>query len=125
MNEDPEVIRILIHQENEMVNHRIQWFLLLQGFMFAGIGFAWEKNTALCIVFSIVGILSSVSAGLLLRCGIQAIADLDRKVQETTVGKKSDELNPFLHFLLPWNFMPLTMILAWAAMILIKIGNIG
>lgn len=125
MKEDPEKIRALIRLENEMVNHRMQWFLLLQGFMFAGIGFAWEKSTALSIVFACVGILSALSVGLLLRCGIQAIAALDRKVEETTIGKQSDEIGSFIHFLLPWNFLPITMGLAWVAMILIKVANVG
>jgi len=125
MNENPDTIRALIQHENEMTNHRMNWFLVLQGFMFAGIAFAWDKSTALCVVFSIVGILSSISVGILLRYGIQAIRDLDRKSRDTTIGKGNEEISPFMHFLLPWNFLPFTMIVAWTAMIIIKLAKIG
>ncbi|GIT99961.1 hypothetical protein TSL6_04680 [Sulfurovum sp. TSL6] len=124
MNEEPDTIRALIQHENEMTNHRMNWFLILQGFMFAGIAFAWDKSTALCVVFSIVGILSSISVGILLRYGIQAIRDLDRKSRDTTIGKGSEEIAPFMHFLLPWHFLPFTMIVAWTAMIIIKLAKI-
>jgi hypothetical protein len=125
MKEQPETIRALIQHENEMTNHRMNWFLILQGFMFAGIAFAWDKSEALCVVFSIVGILSSISVGILLRYGIQAIRNLDQKTEETTIGKGSEETSPIMHFLLPWHFLPFTMILAWTAMIIIKLAKIG
>lgn len=125
MNENPNTIRALIQHENEMANHRMNWFLILQGFMFAGIAFAWDKSTALCIVFSIVGILSSLSVGILLNYGIQAIRKLDQKSRDTTIGKGSEEINQFMHFLLPWHFLPFTMMVSWTAMIIIKLANIG
>ncbi len=108
-----------------MINHRMQWFLILQGFLFAGIGFSWEKNTALCIVFSSVGVLSSLSVGFLLRCGIQAIASLEDNIEQVIIGKKAEALSPLQHFLLPWHFLPVTMALAWIAMGVIKAANIG
>jgi hypothetical protein len=124
MNADSNTIRTLIHYENEMINHRMNWFLILEGFMFAGIAFAWEKSMALCIVFSSVGMLSSLSVGILLRFGILAIRDLDQKSSDTTIGKDSKEVRPFIHFLLPWHFLPFTMVVAWAAMIVIKLAQI-
>jgi len=128
MKTDLDVIRTLIHEENEMINHRMNWFLILQGFMFAGISFAWEKNTALCIVFSFVGMLSALSVGVLLRCGILAIKNLEKSVQQlnqTVLGKGNDETSPFIHFLLPWNFLPILMMIAWSSLIFIRIYGVG
>ncbi|GAB1235589.1 hypothetical protein [Ferrigenium sp. UT5] len=96
-----EIIRGLIHDENEMTNHRMNWFLILQGFLFAGIAFAWEKSIGLVIVFSGVGILSSLSVGLLLHLGIDAIKNLQREASEIkgkVVGKKAEEVSKFVHF---------------------------
>ena len=83
MSTNADVIRDLIHKENEMINHRMNWFLILQGFMFAGIAFAWDKGQALSIVFSSVGMLSALSVGVLLRSGIKAIEHLEQSNSET------------------------------------------
>lgn len=122
MTSNPETIRNLIRHENEMINHRMNWFLVLQGFMFAGLAFAWDKSTALCVVFSIVGALSSVSVGTLLRCGIKAIENLERMKPEgeSVIGKNRDEANKLIHFILPWNFIPVLMTLSWILLIIIR-----
>ena len=123
-----EAIQQLIHDENEMVNHRMNWFLILQGFMYAGIAFAWDKNSALCVVFSVVGMLSSVSVGILLRFGIKTIEKLEASVKnesQPVLGKGSKETSSFIHFLLPWNFLPILMTIAWAAIIYIRIWNVA
>ena len=128
MKADPGVIRLLIHDENEMVNHRMHWFLILQGFMFAGLAFAWEKNSALCIVFSIVGMLSAVSVGVLLRYGILAIQKLEKSIQEEAqpvLGRGSKETSAFMHFLLPWHFLPVLMVAAWSALICVRVLNLA
>ena len=127
MKPDPDVIRQLIRDENAMVNNRMNWFLILQGFMFAGIAFAWEKNSALCIVFSCVGMLSAVSVGMLLRYGILAIKDLEQSVQEASqpvLGRGRKDTSEFMHLLLPWHFLPILMTVAWATLIYIRIFDV-
>ena len=128
INTSPDVIRTLIHQENEMINHRMNWFLILQGFMFTSIGFAWEKNSALCVVFACVGMLSALSVGVLLYCGILAIKKLEKSAvqnEEAVIGKGSEETSLAIHLLLPWNFLPFLMIAAWSALIVIRVYNIS
>lgn len=126
MSRDYEVARSLIRYENEMINHRMNWFLILQGFMFAGLAFAWDKNKALCVVFSLVGGLSSVSVGLLLRYGILAIRNLERSAQNDgkVIGRGSDETCSLAHFLLPWHFLPVLMVLAWLFLICVRVLDI-
>lgn len=118
---DADKIAQLINHENEMVNHRMHWFLILQGFMFAGIAFAWDKNDALCIVFSSVGILSALSVGTLLQCGLRAIRNLQEETTERAIGRSAGESGPFVRALLPWNFLPVVLSAAWIAMIVIKL----
>ena len=128
MKSDPNIIRILINDENEMINHRMNWFLILQGFMFAGLAFAWEKNSALCIVFSCVGMLSAVSVGVLLRYGILAIKNLEQSIQkenQPVIGKGNKETSAFMHLLLPWHFLPILMTVAWLALIYIRVFNVA
>lgn len=128
MTKDPNVIRTLIHDENEMVNNRMHWFLILQGFMFAGLAFAWDKNCALCIVFSCVGMFSSLSVGVLLRYGILAIKKLEQSIQDEdqpVLGRGSKDTSAFMHFLLPWHFIPILMMMAWIALICIRIFNVA
>lgn len=107
-----EIIRALIHDENEMTNHRMNWFLILQGFLFAGIAFAWDKNVGLCLVFSFVGIFSSLSVGILLHFGILAIRNLQKYCQAEIIGRRHEETKIFIHLLLPWNFLPILFMLA-------------
>ena len=128
MKADPETIRLLIHDENEMINHRMHWFLILQGFMFAGIAFAWEKNSALCVVFSIVGMLSAASVGVLLRYGVLAIQKLEQSIHDETqpvlsLGNK--ETPTIIHFILPWHFLPILMVAAWLTLIYVRIFDMA
>ena len=128
MSRDNDLIRSLIRDENEMTNHRMNWFLLLQGLMFASLGFAWEKNSALCIIFSCVGTLSSISTGVLLHYGILAIKNLEESIQDNNMpllGRAPKETSKVMHFLLPWHFLPVLMSVAWLAIICIKIFNIS
>lgn len=127
MKVDPDVIRTMIRDENEMINHRMNWFLILQGFMFAGLAFAWDKNSAVCIVFSFVGMLSSMSVGILLRYGILAIKNLEQSISnesQPVIGRTSKETSAFMHFLLPWHFLPVLMIAAWSALIFVRVFNV-
>jgi len=125
MKIDPEVLRQLIQNENEMTNHRMNWFLLLQGFMFAGLAFAWGKSTALCIVFSCVGALSSISVGTLLKCGIDAIQKLEsmKPEDECVIGKNNGDTHKLIQLILPWNFIPALMVVAWISLIIIRLNQ--
>ena len=123
MDYDPKTTRELINCENEMINQRMSWFLILQGFMLAGLAFAWEKSVALCVVFSFIGILSSLSVGILLRYGILAIKHLEESCQDPenkVLGRGYKETPILLHILLPWNFLPLLFMIAWVALIFVR-----
>lgn len=59
----------LIKHENEMIHNRMTWFLLLQGFMLAGVAFGWEKSRHLVAIFSSIGALTALSSFVTMRQG--------------------------------------------------------
>lgn len=126
MAEQAEVIRELIARENDMINQRITWFLVLQGFMLAGLAFGWEKSAALCTVFAVLGILTSISVGILLRYGILAIAGLEASCQDTeemVIGRGSKETPALIHLLLPWHLLPIAFTASWIALVVIRLQH--
>jgi hypothetical protein len=117
----------LIRDENQMINHRMNWFLILQGMMFVGISFAWNNVPAVSIVFGCVGILSCLSVGILLHYGILAIKRLEESQSnddQAVIGRGADETSKFVHFLLPWHFLPVMLGVAWLALIIIRFSII-
>jgi hypothetical protein len=118
-----EIIREMIDRENTMVNHRMSWFLALLGFMLAGLAFGWDKSVALCSIFSLIGIFSSLSVGLLLRCGIQTIRNLEESIEESqpVIGRGYKETLKLVHCLLPWHFLPWLFGIAWIVLMITRI----
>ncbi len=126
VDSNPEIIGALIRDENEMINHRMNWFLILQGFLFASIAFAWDKGISLSIVFSCVGILSSLSVGVLLRYGILAIKNLEESCgnhKQPIIGRGYKVTPRIIHLFLPWHFLPYLFAAAWLALILIRVSG--
>lgn len=125
MATEPDVIRELIRLENDALNWRMGWFLTLQGFLFAALAFAWDEDAELIVVLSVIGILSSLSVGILLRYGILAMKRLEEDLrpdsQERVIGRKYSETPAIILFLLPWHLLPLLFIGAWIAVIFIRV----
>jgi hypothetical protein len=128
MVNESHVIRELIRLENDALNYRMTWFLTLQGLLFAALAFAWDKGAAIIVVFSIVGILSSVSVGILLRYGILAIKELEKVSRadghQPVIGKGYSGTSAVMHFLLPWHFLPILFVVAWAAFMVIRVRQV-
>ena len=123
MQSNADMARELIAHENIMLNHRMNWFLVLQGFMLAGVAFGWEKSVALCAVFCSIGILSSISVGILLRYSIFTIKRLEepyKDMENSVIGRGHKKTHPLIHFLLPWHFLPILFMSAWVALLLVK-----
>jgi len=92
--------------------------------MFSGLAFGWEKSVYLCIIFSCVGLLSSISVGLLLRFGILAMKNIEEQAAEkdgVVIGRRHKATNRIVHFLLPWNMLPVLFSFAWVAISIVRI----
>jgi len=123
MSVDPVVIRELLHQENDVMNHRMTWFLTLQGFLFAALTFGWEQSQALITVFGLVGIMSCFSVGTLLRHAVLAmkhLQELASELNEPIAGRTHRENTAIVHFILPWHFLPILLSTAWLSLIIVK-----
>lgn len=68
-NQDYEsVVRAMIAREDDLTDQRMIWMAAFNGLLFAALGFAWNKPDAgfLTVVFSILGILTSLLNGIAL-----------------------------------------------------------
>ena len=124
MDSETKVIRELLTQENTLMDNRMSWFLTLQGFLFAALAFGWDKGASLIAVFGIVGIMSSISVGILMRHTVLAMRRLQEKAESfcngPIVGRSHKENIAIVHFLLPWHFLPILFSLAWILLIVLK-----
>lgn len=75
---DPTNTRDLIMHENQLINDRMTWMLVIQGFLFAGLGFVWENHGAVIYVFCAVGLLTALSMQQILWHGAGAIRNLEK-----------------------------------------------
>lgn len=78
---NPTDTRDLIMHENELFNHRMIWLLMIQGFLFAGLGFVWQNSGAVIYVFCAVGLLTAFSLHRLLLGGIRAIRNMEKNFE--------------------------------------------
>ena len=120
LSDDEEFyLRRLMH-ENDLMNHRITWFITLQGLLFAALGFSWGKTDAknLIIILGLLGILTSASSGLVLWGGANAIEELLNSSTITkALGRKSTWKEKYFY---PWYSFPLLFIFAWVIILLTK-----
>lgn len=118
---DVESARDLIKHENDLFNHRLMWFILLQGFLFSSLGFAWGKSPALIYVLCGLGGLTSLSIFSILHAGDGAIKQIINEVKEEdrwkVIGYRA---TPKRKITFPWFTFPLFLGVAWISIIFIK-----
>ena len=70
----------------------------------------------------VLGMLSSLSVGILLRLGTLTLEKLEglNNTEERVMGRGANETNIFLKFLLPWHLLPLVFAIGWIVIFLIK-----
>ncbi len=74
--ENHEIIRSMIKSENEFMNHRMTWISAFNGFLFAGISFAWDKSCVLVTVLAFLGMAISLSSAASLLAANRAFREL-------------------------------------------------
>jgi hypothetical protein len=126
---EAQVIRQMICHENDLINHRMTWFLTFHGLLFAALGFAWEKRDAAPLIYILcgLGIVVSLSSITVFSAADRAIHEL-RDFWDTTrladykgpdvVGyrHKTDWPKPFL----VWRFLPWVLTAAWLAVAIVN-----
>ncbi|MBC6436161.1 hypothetical protein FM036_45250 [Nostoc sp. HG1] len=123
VKETAQIIRSMIQCEEALLNNRISWLMTIQGLLFAGLGFAWDKKDAggLIISFALLGILVSISARTVLPFYSKASRDLiawwdDYKPSDYTgpdvVGFRASR-SGVLWLIRPWRALPFIFIAGW------------
>ncbi len=109
--------RRVIH-ETELMNHRITWFITLQGLLFAALGFSWDKTDAKNLIFilSFLGILTSASSAFVLWGSANTIEKLLNNSM-IDIGRKSNWREKLFY---PWYTFPVLFAIAWAAILFVK-----
>lgn len=124
--------RELVESENEMINHRMMWLLTIQGLLFASFFLIWrgkglgrgdvdERLRAtgareIGILYSL-GVFSAVSVGIVLFFALNAIkcivASTPAEGTQYVIGLSHGPVSPWVHYLLPWNSLPVLFVVAW------------
>ena len=119
MKDEINIYRDLIKHENELTNHRLNWFILMQGMMFAGLGAMWGPDVYPLRVLSALGLIVCIPFGYALRMNNDAVTNLLRMCKEANNGE--DPSPPIIGYdqakhawLLPWNSVPVIFAIAWS-----------
>lgn len=128
-------IRAMIQHENDLLNHRIQWLLTINGFLLAATGAMIGKQGAevsmLIDVFASVGIAVCFSFFFSLgigRKGVGRLADMWEHYRELfyqndepsgchQIGVLGWRSNPIAARLAPWYSLPFVFGLAWISVL--------
>ena len=118
--------RELIENENEMINHRMMWLLTIQGLLFASFFLrrgvketVLNKDICEREIYTIyaLGVFSAVSAGIVLFFGLNAIKCIvdstPTAARQYVIGLSHGPVPPWVHYLLPWNSLPVLFVAAW------------
>ncbi|MBT3878054.1 MAG: hypothetical protein HOF76_03225 [Candidatus Scalindua sp.] len=113
-----EVYRDLIRHENELTNHRLSWFILMQAVLFAGLGTMWGKDVTPLLILSAVGFVVCIPFGYVLSLNDAAISSLLARWSKDCDNQESHP--PLIGFdkakfvwLLPWNSVPYIFGCTW------------
>lgn len=127
---DAGIIRSMICHENDLVNHRIQWLVTLEGLLFAALSVAWDKLPEFTYVLSGMGILAALSSGFSLHAARVAIHRLchwweDNKTADyhgpDVVGYISTS---WMSRVASWHSLPWLFLAGWLALIGLRITQV-
>jgi hypothetical protein len=81
-----QVIRTMIQHEDTLRDQRLGWFLTLNGFLFAALGFAWNSSPALAYILGVLGVFIALSSFLTLRVSTLAVTKLRHYVDDSSAS---------------------------------------
>lgn len=128
-----EIIRELIRHEDQLRNHRMDWFLRSEGFFFAALAFAWDKPNADSIVtlLAFVGIgfawMSADGLELSRKAKAQAREWWDTNVRphyrgpDVVAYRSAEDLRSSFPWLRAWRYgFPVLFTVAWAGVLAVR-----
>jgi hypothetical protein len=117
-----------VRHENGLLNDRMTWMWLLQGFLFASLGLVVSGSAArfVALMVCLVGVVSCVSIGCSLVIGARLLNSLNGRANQlseeidTRLGLCPTVVTVTLRrcwgFLLPWNMLPWFLAAVWLAL---------
>jgi hypothetical protein len=145
----PTVIREMIRHENDVTNHRIMWLLIGQGFIANAYVLAQSKGTSPVLTLSLVGILVTLSAFVMLYKSYQARGYLQFIGNQAKHGMLREEHLPLMGWprkrvkgwwrdvwispwigqagdvMEPWLFLPCLFTCMWLAVLMQDLTELG
>jgi hypothetical protein len=132
---DHEIIRAMITAENELINQRISWLMMVQGLLFTTLGLLWGKEDVIPLlwILSVMGTFIALIVLFPLTCATKAMmAQYDWWEEHKPVDYRGPNVigsrqpdKPFWrmvnHYVGPWSFFPIVFIFAWFAIWWIKL----
>ena len=134
--------RELIISENEMLDHRMMWLLTIQGLLFAsfllvrrgnglGHGSVGERvrttDAREIFIFYSMGVFSAVSVGIVLFFAVNTIKCIVANTPEPgtryVIGLSHGRTPVLVHYLLPWNSLPVLFVAAWHLLVETEAGG--
>ncbi len=143
------VIREMIRHENDVTNHRIMWLLVVQGFLANAFVVAERGSEGALFLLSLVGILVTLSAFLMLYKSYQARGYLEFLGQQAKQGTLQEAHLPLVGWprkriegwwldvwvspwigqtgdiLEPWMFLPCLFMIMWMTILLRQQTRLG
>jgi hypothetical protein len=123
--DDEITARELARHENEVTNHRMEWFGTINGFLFAALGFAWgsPNGARLVAVLSVAGALVSFFTICTLTASTRAMSNLSKfPVARRPDGRRAPGIvgidpDPGFRWigsiLAIWTLIPVTFLVVW------------
>ena len=123
-----------------MINHRMVWFLTIQGLLFASFFIGWRgkgetgdggkkiREKHVRIIYAL-GVFSAVSVGIVLFFGLNAIKCIVENTpmagRQYVIGLSHGPVPALVHYLLPWNSLPVLFVAAWHLLVEAETGDAG
>ena len=117
MDPDAEIIRAMIRHENDLTNHRLTWFVLVEGLLAAALGQVFQKSFEVTEAIGVIGLLVSVPTLYSAWCANQAVKRLKKWWRSNKPGNYAgpDVIghDSGIALLFPSFFMPIVMGCGW------------
>ncbi len=121
IEEQKNIIRDMIQQEDNLLNHRLSWMLALQGLLITAFSVFWGKVPPASWLIVGFGFISSLSFWYSLYISHKAIEDLKKRCQEKRVTGDGKDWPPLQSvedcktILMPWRLLPPLVSVMWVA----------
>jgi len=128
VQETAATLRGMVEHETSQIDRRLTWLSQLQGFLFASLGFAWEKGGHLVVILCILGI----AIALLVCVSVIFSMDACERIRKCWLRHKPQDYDGpdifgFYPHHAPWTvyigievIIPIVLAIGWIAVLLLK-----